>query len=68
MDPWICCWSCCWCCCVCCYCIYLTMYILESLRAMHEIIWIFKRGPPAGNTCMERLNKSFCRTLHDRAT
>ena len=42
--------------------------LLESLRAMHEIRWNFKRGPPSGNTCMERLNKSFCRTLHDRAT
>ena len=52
----------------CCYCMYFIMWILESLRAMHEIRWNFKRGPSAGNTCMERLNKLFCRTLHDRAT
>ena len=56
------------CCCFCCCCMYLIMYLLESLRAMHEIRWNFKRGPTAANSCMERLNKSFCRTLHDKAT
>ena len=47
---------------------YFIMYLLESLRAMHEIRWNFKRGPTAANSCMEHLNKSFCRTLHDKAT
>ena len=52
----------------CCYRMYLIMYVLESPRAMHEIRRNFKRGPPAGNTCMERISKSCCRTLHDTAT
>ena len=50
--------------------LYVSHHVLklESLRAMHEIRWNFKRGPTAANSCMERLNKSFCRTLHDKAT
>ena len=47
---------------------YFTMYLLECLRAMHEIRWNFKRELPARNNAKERLNKSFWGTRHGEAT